>query len=63
MVESALGIDETHCGRVNLQVAVRLHDGNRAFRGQWRRFSSVQRWSVVLEDRRLQNTIDPLAFS
>ena len=29
MIESTFRIDDTHCGRVNLQVAVRLHDGHR----------------------------------
>ena len=37
--------------------------GHRKFRGQWCRLSSVQHWFVVLVDRRLQNTTDPLAFS
>ena len=29
MIESAFRTDDTHRGRVNLQVAVRLHDGHR----------------------------------
>ena len=29
MIEGTCRIDDTHCGRVNLQVAVRLHDSHR----------------------------------
>ena len=33
MIESTFRIDDTHCGRVNLQMAVRLHDGHRGLYG------------------------------
>ena len=34
MIESTFRIDDTHSGRVNLQVAVRFHDGHRGLYGQ-----------------------------
>ena len=34
MIESTFRIDDTHCGRVELQMAVRLHDGHRGLYGQ-----------------------------
>ena len=34
MIESTFRINDTHCGRVNLQMAVRLHDGHRGLYGQ-----------------------------
>ena len=33
MIESAFRIDDPQCGRVNLQMAVRLHDGHRGLYG------------------------------
>ena len=34
MIKSTFRIDDTHCGRINLQMAVRLHDGHCGFCGQ-----------------------------
>ena len=34
MIESTFRINDTHCGRVNLQVVVRFHDGDRRLYGQ-----------------------------
>ena len=33
MIESTFRIEDTHCGRVNLQMAVRLQDGHRGLCG------------------------------
>ena len=33
MIEGTFRIDDTHCGRINLQTAVRLHDGHRGLDG------------------------------
>ena len=38
MIEGTFRIDDTHCGRVNLQVAVRFHDGHSRLYGQRYRF-------------------------
>ena len=34
MIEGTFRVDDAHCGRVNLQVAVRFHDGHRGVNGQ-----------------------------
>ena len=62
MIEGTFRINDTHCGRVNLQMAVRLHDGNRGLYGQRYRFPPMYLWLVVLINCRLQYTTDPFAL-
>ena len=33
MIEGTFRVDDTQCGRINLQMAVRLHDGHRGLDG------------------------------
>ena len=41
MIEGTVRIDDARCGRVNLQVAVRFHDGHSGLYGQRYRFPPV----------------------